>query len=514
MAMMKSIIYNIKVWMVAATTLVLATSCLDKYPGSAILEEKAMHTYEDAEQLVTGIYSMFKSGSLHNGYLTVLPDIQADMVYAIDGYSNQYGSFWLWQIRSTTSEVESVYASLYSVISNCNFFLERVDGVKANTYDDAKLTSLDYYTGEVYTLRALAYSELLKLYCEAYDPATAKDKMGVVLRKHYSKTEPAVRASLYDSYHFVLEDLAKAEELLDSDYDMYSSDYATKALAEALHARVALYMQDWEKAIEYSTKLIDNKAFSLSAANTVYTNGMSFFQYMWNYDLATEVIWRVRLTPQSPGAMIGSAFLNFTNDYANFYPDYVPAQWVLNLYAQNDYRYSAYFSQAQTGYAHGLVWPLLVKYYGNNDFINSYQLYHVSMPKPFRLAEQYLIRAEAYCRQATPNFSAASKDLTTLRESRFASGTGAISMSSANFMQNIAEERVRELYMEGHRLHDIKRWGNLYNEGKGFTRTPQSNSLVEGSSIKKEADNYMYVWPIPRHEVEAPGSNVKQNAGY
>ena len=363
-------------------------------------------------------------------------------------------------------------------------------------------------------MRALAYSELLKLFCEAYDPARAKEQMGVVLRKSYSQAEVAERASMYDSYQFVLEDLEKAESLLNSDYDTYSSDYATKAMAEALHARVALYMQDWDAAIEYSTRLIENRAFSLSSANTLYTDGMSYFQYMWNYDLATEIIWRVRLTPQSPGAMIGTAFVNFTNDYANFYPDYVPAQWVLNLYASNDYRYDAYFYQAQTGYAHGLVWPLLVKYYGNGDFINSYQLYHVSMPKPFRLAEQYLIRAEAYCRKETPNFSAASKDLTKLRESRFQSGAGAMSVSASNFMQSIAEERVRELYMEGHRLHDIKRWGKLYNDGKGFERTPQSNSLVEGSSIKKTADDYMYVWPIPRHEIEAPGSKVKQNAGY
>ena len=512
--MMKSILKYIKICVVVATLSVATTSCLDKYPGSAIPVENTMKSYEDAEQIVTGIYAKFKSGSLYNGYLTILPDVQTDMVYAVDGYSNQYGSFWLWQIRSTTSESESVYASLYSVISNCNFYLENIDEVKASITDDGKLTSLDYYTGEVYTLRALAYSELLKLYCKAYDPATARDEMGVVLRRHYSQSEPAVRASLYDSYQFVLDDLSKAEELLSSDYDMYSSDYATKALAEALHARVALYMQDWDAAIDYATSVIDNKAFALSSANEVYTGGQSFFQYMWNYDLATEIIWRVKLTPQSPGAMIGSPFLNFTTDYVNFYPDYVPAQWVLNLYAQNDLRYGAYFSEAQTGYAHRLVWPLLVKYYGNGEFINSYQLYHVSMPKPFRLAEQYLIRAEAYCRKEQPNFSAASADLTTLRESRFSSGAGAMSVSAANFMQNIADERVRELYMEGHRLHDMKRWGKLYNEGKGFERTPQSNSLAEGSSLKFASDHYMFVWPIPRHEVEAPGSQVKQNVGY
>lgn len=512
--MMKSLIQNIKIGVVAVVALVSATSCLEKYPESAIPEGEAMQTFEDAEQFVTGIYSLFKSGALYNGYITLLPDIQTDMVYAVDGYSNQYGSFWLWQIRSTTSEVESVYAGLNSVISNCNFFLEKVGAVKANTTDDTKLTSLDFYTGEVYTLRALAYSELIKLYCKAYDPATAKEELGVVLRKRYSGSEEAVRASLYDSYQFVLEDLAKAEELLDSDYDGYSSDYATKAMAEALHARVALYMQDWEKAIEYSTRLIENKAFALSSANTTYIDGQSYFQYMWNYDLATEIIWRVRLTPQSPGARIGSAFLNFTNDYVNYYPDYVPAQWVLNLYVQNDNRYNAYFYEMQTGYAHQLVWPLLVKYHGNGDFINSYQLYHVSMPKPFRLAEQYLIRAEAYCRKENPNYAAASQDLTKLRESRFRSGSGAMSVSEANFMQHIAEERVRELYMEGFRLQDLKRWGKLYNNGKGFERTPQTNSLIEGSTIKRAADDYMYVWPIPRHEIEAPGSKIQQNEGY
>jgi hypothetical protein len=282
-------------------------------------------------------------------------------------------------------------------------------------------------------------------------------------------------------------------------------------MAEALHARVALYMQDWQTAIDYSTSVIENRAFALSSASEVYTNGQSYFQYMWNYDLATEIIWRVNLTPQSPGAMIGSPFLNFTNDYVYFYPDYVPAQWVLNLYASNDYRYNAYFYQAQTGYAHGLVWPLLIKYYGNGDFINSYQLYHVSMPKPFRLAEQYLIRAEAYCRKETPNFSAASADLTTLRASRYASGAGAMSVSASNFMQNIAEERVRELYMEGHRLHDLKRWGKLYRNGEGFKRVPQQQSLSEGSSLEVKADNPLFVWPIPQHEIESPGSEIQPN---
>ena len=97
-----------------------------------------------------------------------------------------------------------------------------------------------------------------------------------------------------------------------------------------------------------------------------------------------------------------------------------------------------------------------------------------------------------------------------MRESRFASG-GSVALTADNCIQTIAEERVRELYMEGFRLNDIKRWGKLYNNGEGFERKPQSNSLEEGSSLKIKADHPLFVWPIPQHEIEAPGSEVQPN---
>ena len=378
------------------------------------------------------------------------------------------------------------------------------------TTNDEQIELLDIYTGEVHAIRALCFSELLKCYCKAYDPATAKQELGIVLRTNYTDAQPLPRASLYDSYEQVLRDLERAEELLDGDDDAFSSVFVTRAMAYALHARVALYMQDWETAIDYSTRLIDSKAFALSSATQYYTDSMTYFDYMWNYDMATEIIWRVGFTTTSYGGALGQAFLGFNNDYTYYYPDYVPAQWVLDLYSSGDMRYSSYFYTLQTGYAHGLQWPLLVKYFGNQDFISSSLIYHTVMPKPFRLAEQYLIRAEAHCRKATPNFSAASNDLSALRATRFTSG-GSISLSSSNYIEQIAAERVRELYMEGFRLHDLKRWGKLYRNGEGFTRTPQSNSLSEGSSLSIKADNPLFVWPIPIHEIEAPGSLVQPN---
>ena len=500
---------RIKILFVVLTAFCLA-SCLDKVPGSAIPQQEAMQSFDDAEQTVTGIYSLFKSSALYSGLLTILPDLQTDLVYAVDGYSNTYGDIWQWKIRSTNAEVEAVYAALYQIIANCNFYLDRIGGVMAATTDDAKLQTLDIYTGEVYAIRALAYSELIKCYCKAYKPATAEQELGVVLRTTTIDPKPQPRASLYDSYQQVLSDLTEAERLLDEDNDAYSSAFITRAAALALHARVALYMEDWQTAIDYSTELIESKKFTLSSAVSYYTSDMTYFDYMWNYDVGTEIIWRIGFTATSYGGALGQAFLNFNNDHTYYYPDYVPAEWVLNLYSQSDMRYGSYFYTLPTGYSHGLQWPLLVKYYGNQELISGSLIYHTVMPKPFRLAEQYLIRAEAYCRLQTPNYAAASKDISALRAARI-SGGGSVSLTEDNYIEQIAAERVRELYMEGFRLQDIKRWGTLYRGGEGFTRTPQSNSLAEGSSITIKADNPLFVWPIPKHEIEAPGSLVQPN---
>ena len=77
------------------------SSCLDKEPGDYIGESEGMKTFNDAEQTLTGIYSAYKSSALYSGYLTLCPDIQSDLVYAVEGNTNVYGSFWLWKVRST-----------------------------------------------------------------------------------------------------------------------------------------------------------------------------------------------------------------------------------------------------------------------------------------------------------------------------------------------------------------------------------------------------------------------------
>lgn len=486
-------------------------SCLDQLPDDAIPADDAISTVSEADQAIMGVYAAFKSPALYSGNLTLLPDLQADLAYAVDGYTNVYGDIWRWNILSTNSDTESVYAALYTVISRANFLLEYLPRVRRNA-SDSDYNKLETIEGEALFARALAHAELIRMYCKSYESSQqAENELGVVCMDRYYNEKPITRSSLEASYQFVISDLERAAYLLrlGEDYDpavdgsLYDHTYFNEYTVYALRARVALYMKDWDNAIKYSSLIINSGYYTLSNVNQSAGNGMNYYEYLWQLDASTETIWKVGFTINSYGGSLGRIFFNY--DYVSLKPDYVPALWVLSLYDASDLRYEAFFRTYTTGYSHGLQWPLLMKYWGNANF-ESYNMLHLNMPKVFRLSEQYLIRAEAYVSRAQGNdYSLAAKDITRLRTARYSAFGGGVTITAENGMQVIEEERVKELYMEGFRLTDLKRWH------KGFERTPQQNSLPHGSSLRVEADDPLFVWPIPQHELEAPGSNIQPN---
>ena len=49
---------KIKIFFAIAVAVMTLSSCLDKEPSSAIPEQEAMQTFDDAEQTLTGIYAL------------------------------------------------------------------------------------------------------------------------------------------------------------------------------------------------------------------------------------------------------------------------------------------------------------------------------------------------------------------------------------------------------------------------------------------------------------------------
>ena len=500
-------IKNIKTYILSGIITLSLSSCLDKYPEDSIPMDKAINTTEDVNKLVIGIYDSFKSSALYSGKLTILPDLQTDLVFCVKGYSNTYGDIYRWKdIKPTNTDIEAVYASLYGVINSCNYLLDNIEQVRAKVNNDTELDQLEQYEGEARFARALAYSELIKCFCKAYDSdEQAANELGVVITEHYKGDEAQKRATLKESYEFVLKDLDKATEYLkvdeDEKGDLYDMPYFTEFACHALRARVSLYMHRWDDAIKYASKVISSKRYFMASC-TQNIGSTSMYNYQWTEGKSTEGIWKVEFTLNSYGGALGTIFSNY--NYATYRPDYVPAKWVINSYDNNDLRASSIFRNVTTGYEHALNWPMLIKYMGDSDFRRN-NILHVHRPTVFRLSEQYLIRAEAYAMKE--DYTKAGKDISTLRTARYSTYGGNTALSKSNAMDVIEAERVKELYMEGFRLNDLKRWH------KGFKRDindqPAANFVQ--SSLKVEKDDPLFVWPIPQHELEAPGSEIEPN---
>lgn len=74
----------------------------------------------------------------------------------------------------------------------------------------------------------------------------------------------------------------------------------------------------------------------------------------------------------------------------------------------------------------------------------------------FRLADMYLLKAEALIKKASPDYATARIYLDKIRNR---AGLDAFTGDDATLYEEIADERSRELFLEGHRLYDWVRTG-------------------------------------------------------
>ena len=113
-----------------------------------------------------------------------------------------------------------------------------------------------------------------------------------------------------------------------------------------------------------------------------------------------------------------------------------------------------------------------------------------------RLAEQYLIRAEARARQG--NIPGAQQDLNSIRNRAGLPNT--TTSGPTEILEAIMEERQRELFTEGgHRWLDLKRTG----------RTTEVLA-----PLKPLWDPTDVLWPIPEDEIFNNSNLLPQNPGY
>ena len=451
-------------------------------PATTIVTEQAFQDSANASSAISGIYGNMVNNGLGfmSGGLTITLGKSADELVPLGTsgdktYSNS--------LVGTDGETSTDYwVSAYTFIYQANACIE---GLQASTgiHDNIK----SQFTAEAKFMRALCYFYMVNLFVDVPMPLTTDF--------HKNETLPATpKAEIYAQ---ILNDLQEAKDVLPADYSISNNDRvrANKWAATALLARVYLYQNDWINADKESTEIISNSSlFGLTGLDSIFLS---------DPNINNEAILQWQLNTQ-----VGS--LNSTPEAANIIP-YAPPDNYPRIYL-NDLLLKSF----EPGDRRREAWLDSVVFSFNlPDFAYYYPFKYkigISDAQPgvpptenvsiLRLAEQYLIRAEARAQQG--NSGDAVKDLNMIRE-RAGLPDLDPSLDQQQTLAAVAQERRIELFAEwGHRWLDLKRTGQI--DAVMSVATPLKGQNTEWQSFQQ-------LYPIPRGEI-LNDPNLKQNPGY
>lgn len=465
----------------------LFTSCSDfltEEPKQEQSNELTFATFDGVNKAAAAMYGMFQSDAWYDGEFTLMSELRcgnAKNPTSVPG-SGRYRSDtqWIYSDHSTSP----LWSYAYYTIARANNVINNLDD-KVGV--DATQQQVNNVKAEALFIRALCYFDLVITYCQPYNyNATEDDKMGVPLVLVTENGKPA-RDSKENVYNQIVADLLQAESIMADDYVRSGvTDKAatpTKPAIQALLSRVYLYMNKWQEAANYATKVINNKKYELAPADA----------YAAMFSAATapeggEIIFEVYGSDKNEyWDNSGWAHLPFitTTDDQGSHGDVCATKDLYDLYSEGDVRKSMF------------------KQHGNDYFPTKYS----GKPKDsdpkytnvpiLRLSEMYLNRAEAIINGASIQGVTAESDLRKIATVRGASQTAAATK------QGVFDERRRELAFEGHITADYARCN------KSMTRKDFDDSKNKDVAFP----SYMWALPIPNRERTA-NPNVAQNPGY
>lgn len=435
-------------------------------PINSITTKETFQTDALATSAIMGIYSHMSSlGNLYysNGAITIFAGLSADELNAFGQSDNQFQNNTL--TPDNGDVVGGFWTPPYFDIYMANAAIEGIEA--SQTLSNAIKKQL---IGEAEFIRAFCHFYLVNLFGD----------VSLVTTTSWPTTSLMSRTPASQVYQQIISDLKDAQNSLASDYSI-SGDERTRAnkwAATALLARVYLYTNKYDSAEAQANLIINNSAFSLS------TDLNSTFLAKNN----NEAIFQLETSNTSPYAIPEAQQFIPRNQRSS--PKYILTDQLLGAFELGDQRMASWVKS--TTYS-GVTYYFPYKYkvrLGQDGNITEYNMV-------LRLAEQYLIRAEARAKQN--NLDGAIKDLNVIRERAGLSDLSS-TLNQSQVLDAISQENRIEFFAEwGHRWFDLK-------------RVAKANELlgpIKGANWQATDELY----PIPLSEIQRD-PNLKQNAGY
>lgn len=437
---------------------------LEPQPVDLLSDDIAIQDAATAEGAILGSYDALQQESSYGWMYNAFADLAVDGAYHSGSFPT-YREIDVNQIFSTNVNVRDIWHRGYIIVYRTNIILERVPGLSDEAMSPA---DKDRVMGEAYFLRALAHFDLMRYFGD----------VPIVTVTDVETNRFVSRAPMSDVYAQVLGDLAEAETLLAN--TGFSPDEAKVRASvdavRALRARVALYQGDYATAANSASAVIDAGSYSLESS---YDN--LFEPTNTN---SSEVIFQVYADAND-----GNSLAFWTNPSAAGgrweiapAPDFVFA--LEDSRDLGDSRYSALLAPHPTEFGE--------YYFTKFRDLNTGS----DQPKVLRLAEQYLIRAEARAMQG--DLSGAAADLNMVRSRAGLPTTTFADQNDA--IDQIINERFIELVLEGHRYFDLRRTNKI----------DEVMNLINPDGWDPGVDQ---LFPIPQSDILL-NPNLTQNPGY
>lgn len=439
------------IWFLSLLLLSACSDWLDVKPQESISDDVTIVDRISAETALNGVYAALASGAYYGTTFQSIGYLSGDNIQWT-GSQSQVQEFINHRVNPENSTIGSAWSAIFSIINRANNVIAKVPEV-----NDPSLNIIlrNRIIGEALAIRGLAYFDLARTFGGVpiiLNPTiTPRDNRGIS------------RASIQETFAQAISDWNAAEALLPETTNRFR---VTKKTVWALKARFYLYQRQYAEAEEFAGRLISDPEYQLvfpySAffANNVRGTRESVFEIFYNG--TTEINnHRNQWQPQTNGGT---------------------RQW-----APNDILVGLLNNPATGGGRSALV---AVDNQGRSYGNLYYRLPGSDPSYVFRIAEAYLIRAEARAHLGNP--TGALIDLNAVRQRAALEPVNLV--SAQEILLAVENERRLEFAFEPHRWYDLVRT----NRAAGVLNVTES---------------FRYLMPVPVDELLADEALV-QNPGY
>ncbi|RPD38131.1 RagB/SusD family nutrient uptake outer membrane protein [Chitinophaga barathri] len=449
---------------------VLFTSC-SKFvdtptPKTELASQLVFTDDKTASAAVVGLYVDMNGFNYQfaNSLINYLSAIHADDLYYFTTFEN-YDVFRQVRLLPNSNYVTAYWSSVYSYIYHTNACIEGL-----TTAQNLTPSVKDQLLGESYFMRAFFYFYLVNIYGD----------VPLITTTDYVTNDSKGREPALNVYTQIISDLREAKARMADNYPSSNRVRPNKAAATALLARTFLYTKDWAKAETEATEVLNNSRYTLlQDLNSVFLAN------------SREAIWQLQAVNVAGGRNTWEGFTVVPFSDVSTVTFRLDTTNLVGKFEPNDARRTNWTGNRFLATGAHIYWPM--KYKVRTSTAAAPTEYSMVM----RLAEQFLIRAEARIRQDKLNEGRSDLDSIRLRAKLPVLST---SLDKSALLLAVEKERQVELFTEwGHRWFDLKR----------TQRSSAVLSPIKGANW--QATDTLY--PIPTDAIKT-NINLTQNEGY